>query len=160
MLTLSEKFVRITMASTDGGGGGPGNKGYEYPNGAVHQIDTYTVRDIRSTNYSQPVGSSQSSLPQSTLLGKKLESVVLNIRLGNSAEVQALCTNAASSRSNGCTPKNLFVAGSILAISGASHPELTSATYWYVESWSTRMGTGQRIMVGDLALLEWNQPVS
>lgn len=135
---------------------GHGNKTYTYAGGATHNIKSYRLKYTNAVNViSQNQG--QGSVPLSVMRGKKVDVLVLEVRIGDTQEqLDYMSAISAYRLSNTQSPRNIFMAGSLLiASAGYGFQEIPSGSKWFVNSWRVREGVSQRIMHGDLELYRW-----
>ncbi len=157
-LEFTEHYLFITM-------GEPrlGDKRYDVATGVVHQLQTYSLKDTRQANI-QSTSQGQNSVPYLILMGKKPDTVIIEVRMGNLADVKARMDSFATYGTriyNLTNPKNLFLVGTVLTVTtNNSHWELPIASNWFVESWEISRSVQNRNFTGTLGLLRWYQDLT
>lgn len=133
-LTITEQFLNITMEHD----GYIGWKGYDYIDGASHELDA-TIRVLSTEVESQSNPSySQSSTPISYVLGKKPDKIKIEGPLCKVDEVDDYLSSISSHR-NLNTIYNVFLPCSIITISDASYGGL-----WIVDTFKIKRDTKNR----------------
>ena len=143
-ICFSEMCLYITMRS--------GNKVYAPRVTATHELEVFTIQDRREAN-AEVQATGQSSAPIRTLMGRKLDTFVIEFPIPNmTASLTALPSDARVRN----TPKNLFLASSILTVTDNTYTtELPVGSNWFVESFSLKRTSARRMYVGTLTLKRW-----
>ena len=147
MLTFTEYFLNITMVN--------GNKIFVPVHGTDHVMKSFRVSNVKGAN-SESYTTGQSSVPISTLLGRKATTITIS-SYWSFHEVPYLLEGLTNWRIVNNLP-NVFLPGSILAVTNNEvNQNLPLGSRWLVDTYTYRRSSTRRgVIVYDLTLIEWH----
>jgi adenine-specific DNA methylase len=142
-LSLTEQCLYISMAG--------GNKTYAPSTEATHSIEIFSIKDRREVS-AETIATGQSSAPFRNVMGRKLDAVTIEFPIQDMAATLAALADSRIAN----TPKNIFLASSILTVeTNTNTTELPVGSHWFVDSFELTRSFQRRMYVGTLSLLRW-----
>lgn len=147
MLTFTEYFLNITMVN--------GNKIFETKRGGSHVLKAFRISNAKGAN-SETIATGQSSLPVTTLQGRKAIQLTIS-SYWSFSEIPSILTELAGSRIIN-EMVNIFLPGSVLIVTENDiNRDISLNSAWMVDRFSFRRSKTRRgVIIYDLTLIEWN----